>query len=287
MIYIKYLLSARFVYYKYSNMSPFDFNDYRSFLNATCEHHTALRGYKAALARSAGCQASYFSQALKGKVHLTEDQLMGVALHLKLPPYQIDHLLLQLRFEKAGTEKLKNHLKNAIKDSKERNLDLQNRVAADQQIENPEILARYLATWIPSTIHILTSSENFQTAEAIAKRLCLPSAKVTESLHFLEKIGFVERTSKGWKYKGGNIHLPKNSPLQPNLQLIRRDLAGRSIALNSQENIHFSSLFTIDEADFMKLKDLFANAIEKSHRLIERSGTAQLTCMCIDLFEVT
>ncbi|MFX5793268.1 hypothetical protein ABTD98_19565, partial [Acinetobacter baumannii] len=64
-------------------MSPFEYSSYRVYLLALCERPDS-RGLRKQLAAAAGCQFSYFSQALHERVHLTEEHLAGIASFLRL-----------------------------------------------------------------------------------------------------------------------------------------------------------------------------------------------------------
>jgi DNA-binding MarR family transcriptional regulator len=266
--------------------NPFQYNEYRRFLNDICASEHAPRGYRAALARSAECQAAYLSQVLREKAHLTEDQLLGIGnfLELKLP--EIEFLMLLMRHEKAGTPKLKKYLNSSIEKLRREQLNLKNWLDADSLNLSHEILLQYLSTWIPSTVHLLTSSPEFCTPAKIAQRLSLTQDKVSETLFFLEKYGFVEREGSQWKFKSGSKHLEKDSPLQHLLQVGRRELVSRSLTQGSPASMHFSSVFTLSEKDLMEIKDVMTRSIERSHNLIQASGTEKLACICIDVFEV-
>lgn len=267
-------------------MTIYNYSDYRSYLNAFCQAENAPRGLRAALAREAGCQASYLSQVLKGRVHLTEDQLLGIASHLELSAAETEHMLLMLRFEKAGTAKLKTHLQKAITLSQREQMNLKNRIVADELTQDHEALGIYFSSWIPSAVHLLTSSSHTQTIDSISARLNIPTAKTKETLIFLERFGFIERQDQRWVHGKRSLHIPKNSAFQIAAQTTRRELAARSIALNPADAFHFSSVFTIDELDLKELKELFAKLVEKSHKIIQKSGTNRLACVCMDLFEV-
>lgn len=268
-------------------MEIFDFTDYRHYLNSVCNDEAAPRGLRAALAREAGCQASYFSQVLKERSHLTEDQLLGVAHHLELSPAVAQHLLLLLRYTKAATVRLQTHLKAEIEKAKQSQFDLQTLIDAEAANRDHDgTLGVYFSTWIYSAVHLLTSNPNYQKPEPIAERLQLPITKIKECLLFLVNSGFVDHSGKNYVFKRGSFHVAKDSPLQAAVQSSRRELAARSIAINPLESMHFSSLFTIDEADLAKIKEIFTRSIEKSHKVIHGSGTRKLACLCVDLFEI-
>lgn len=267
-------------------MNPFDFADYRSYFQELTAKKGAARGMKAALARAAKCQASYFSQVLKGRAHFTEDQIFSLSKHLRLSSDESDYLLLLLRIEKAGSPELKEFLQKSLEHQQTKRKKLENRVGSAKVIQESEALGIYFSSWIPSAIHLLTSSPKFRKAEAIASRLHLPLGKVKETLLFLESYGFVQRRSGDWVYLKGSIHLSKDSPHQSAMQNSRRELAARSIALNPEDTIHYSSLFTIDARELEKVKAILTAAIEQSQKAVHASGTDHLACVCIDAFEV-
>src|SRR5262249_55560726 len=90
-------------------MSPFAYSAYRPYLIALCDQPEA-KGMRKQLATVAGCQPSYLSQALHGRVHLTEDHLAGIAEFLQLKADEAEFLLLLLREERAGTSVLRRML---------------------------------------------------------------------------------------------------------------------------------------------------------------------------------
>jgi len=267
-------------------MDLFDYKDYRAYLQDLCQAPKVKRGYQASLAKAAGCQASYFSQVLRGNAHLTEDQVVAIAEELSLTTHETDHLLILLRLNKAGTKKLRDYLERSASSSKAKRRDLSTKVAATNFIQSGEDLAQYFNSWIPSVIHVLTGSSKFQTIESIAKRLNLPESKVRETLLFLLEKGFVKKEENHFKFQGGTIHFTKDSVWQPALQSTRRQLALNSIAVNPAEALHFSSVFTITPEDKSKVQELLSEAIRKADQVVADSGTEELCCICVDFFEV-
>ncbi len=267
-------------------VSPFEFDSYRSYLNAVCEEEGAPRGYRATLAREAGCQASYFSQVLKGRVHLNEDQLLGLANYLMLTASDIEFVLLLLRHERAATAKLREYLYQLMMSARDGRRKHKFNIDNKGNIRDSEIQAVYISSWIYCAVHLLTSSPNFQTVETLAERLSIPDEKIREILKFLERSGLVEKKSNRWSYKHGIAQLTSDSPLQPLLQASRREIVSRSLQMKTPGALHFSSMFGCDEAGLKEIQDLFVKLIEKSHKIIEKAEFKTLSCMCIDFFEV-
>lgn len=268
-------------------MSPFSHEAYRAYLVALCEQPDA-RGLRKQLSTAAGCQPSYLSQALHGRVHLTEEHLAGIAGFLRLKAEEAEFLLLLLRLEKAGTPALRAMLEAQKAKLLARQKNLKNRVGSAGPVAMSDAdVGMYFSTWIPSAVHLLTSDPAFGHAEKIAERLLLPESKVMETLRFLEKLGLVAQSKRqGWAFARGSIHLPKDSPWQSAFQASRRELAARSIALNPRGAVHFSTMFTISPEDLKKLEQLAAEFVSGAHEKIHASGTERLAAICLDVFEV-
>ncbi len=266
--------------------SLFDHNQYRVYLMDLCSSHEAKRGFQSQLARAAGCQAAYFSQVLKQRVHLTEDQIFSVSQELELSAAETKFLNLIFRYEKAGTEKLRRYLENEIFRAKEDQNKISSRVPADKIIHSAEDLGWYFSSWIPSAVHVITSSEKNQTVDKIGQRLHLPKEEIKKALGLLVKMGWVKKIEQEYHYASGNIHIAKDSPLHSSMQTARRQLALNSIALNPIEAIHFSSVFTLDQESFENLRKLTTAYIQKSAKTINDGGTDELYTLCLDLFKV-
>jgi len=64
--------------------NPFDFTEYKPFLNAwiLAQPHKG-HGSKAAMARASGCQTAYISQVVLGSAHLSAEQAERLAQFFK------------------------------------------------------------------------------------------------------------------------------------------------------------------------------------------------------------
>lgn len=282
-IYIKCDLS---IYIIINMTNPFEYKSYRDFLKNLCATSDAKRGFQSQLSRAAGCQAAYFSQVLKQKVHLTEDQIYALSEDLDFSSAETNFFILLLRYEKAGTEKLREYILKEIDLARANQDRLSARVIADQIVYSEEDLAKYFASWIPSVIHVATSSDRFRNVEQIAQRLGLSQKDTKDVLTFLAKKGWVKQIGQEYHYSSGNIHIVKESPLHSTMQVTRRHLVLNSIAQCSPESIHYSSVFTLDRKSYEELKKISASFIQKSAKQINDGGTDELYTLTLDLFQV-
>ncbi len=195
-------------------------------------------------------------------------------------------MLLLLRYEKAATEKLRKYLKQKLFKAKRAENNLSQRVSADQVLYSEKDLSQYFSSWIPSAIHLITSSKEFQTPEKISARLHIPLKETKEILNFLLKINWVQKKGNDYTYSGGNIHLAKDYPLQPAMQITRRHPAFNSIAIISPQSVHYSTLFTIDTKSYELLQKQVSKFVQQSSKVVTGGGSDELCCICLDLFQV-
>jgi len=263
-----------------------EYSNYRAYLNDLIYGPSSRRGLQTELAKAMGCQAAYLSQVLKEKAELTEDHALKLVTHLRLSDFDSEYFMLMLRMARAGTPELVRYLDQKRQEMARQSHDLSNKIKGKLVSSSEKVLSDYFASWIPSTIHIATSSEKFQSPQAIARHLCLQVENVESVLRFLEQSHLVENRSGQYVFAGGSFHLPRSSPLDQTHQTNRRLQALQAIQKNNPANIHFSSLFTADVETFIEVKKMITQYIEESHRKIHSSGTDNIYSMCLDVFEI-
>lgn len=266
--------------------SLFEYHNYRKFLEDLVYSKDAKRGTQVRIAKAIGCQAAYLSQVLKGKAELTEDHALKLARFLNLPSLGVDYLVLIVRLSRASSPDLRKYLEQHREKILKEVEEASSRVQATKPTLSGAELQRYFSSWIPSTVHMATSSSNLQTPEALAQRLRLPLKKTQETLQFLHQMGLVTEHQGAWQFSGKSLHFPKESSINTAHQISRRHQAIRSIEQENSENIHFSSIFTISEPAFRKLKSDLLNYIEDSHKTISSSGADDIHAICLDLFRL-
>jgi hypothetical protein len=189
---------------------------------------------------------------------------------------------------RAATQELRKFLQDECKAAQKKNKEVKNRLESNKLSEAEEFIKKYFSSWIPSSVHIATSSKKYQTVETIAQRLGLSEELVLGHLKFLEKHRLVKRESgTAWVFAGGPMHLSKEISVNNTYQLNRRLQVIKSIQQNSNnEDMHFSSIFTLDKKSLEQVRTILLESIEKSHKVIHAGGTDEMYGITIDLFEV-
>lgn len=149
-------------------MDLFTSSDYKAYLSKLVEGSSW--GTISRLADAAGCQRSYFSKVLKGSIHLTTDHASGLCDYLKFSNEEADYFMALVELGRAATPAYRRRIHSKLKMLRDEHENLTMRLKRPAaRLGEKEML--YYSAWYYSAIHILVSIPEFQSVEAIAKRL--------------------------------------------------------------------------------------------------------------------
>ncbi len=266
-------------------MKVFDFENYKDFIKWQIGENTNISGYKGQLAQAAGCQRAYISQVLGSHVHLTPDQAVGLAEFWLLQNSERDYFLELVNIDRAGTMALKKIIMDRLRNLKSSNDTVTGRIRKPS-IEVAALQAQYYGSWHYSAIHILLTVSNYRTIPKIAERLNLSKSTVMAALVVLEKIGLVVKMGEAWQAVSFDLHLPKGSPLNSNNHMNWRVQAIQSSHVFDSNDIHFSSVYSMSEMDFRKLRKQILQLISDSREIALASDAQDVFSFCCDFFRV-
>lgn len=263
------------------NETVFQYKDYKTFLRAVAEK--GERGILRRMAEAAGCQNSYLSQSLKSHVNLTSDHLCGIAHFLKLSESELEYLLLLLEKEKSLSPSYQIYLDKKINQLQNKSKKISTRVS---DTEKKKTRLKYYSAWYYSAVHIASSIESLRVPDDFAKFLGLPKILVSSTLRELEKWGMVQYKGGKWNFVNhSSAHLPDDSELNRMNHLNWR-FKSLSTSLNPDEDLHYSSVFTISKEDGEALRNMLMKFIEDQRGLIKKSGTETMYSFCCDFFSL-
>lgn len=270
---------------KVSKISLYRAPTYKDFL-ANLLRAKGRRGLLSEIAAAAHCSHSYLSQVIRGKPNLTPDQALAVADHLGLSERDADYFFTLVLRERAGTPRLRARLDQKLRAQRDEALAV-TRAVVPSNLANllPAAKVRYFRSSIPAAVHTLTACAEFQTPGAIAARLGLTVAEVTEILGELERSGLVlVKGGTGFHHSGEGFHLPAGDPLLPAQHLHWRL---RALANPMRESdLHYTSTFAIARDDWHQLRADLLQFLTKQRQKIEASGSEDVFAFCCDLFLV-
>ena len=144
----------------------------------------------------------------------------------------------------------------------------------------------YYSSWLWMTIHIIISIPNYQTEDKIATHLGIKKEKVLKFLKQLRKFNLVNYQDGKWYHSGGNIHLNRESPLNSINHNNWRQQAVLKSQTQNQNNIHYTSVFSLTLKDYEELQQMIFKFINESRNVISKSKEEILACFTCDFFKV-
>jgi uncharacterized protein (TIGR02147 family) len=265
----------------------FDYRDYKGYLEAYIRSQPkAGRGLRMAIAEHIGSPVSHISQVLNGNSHLTMEQAEGVNEFLGHTQDEAQFFLFLVQLARAGTPALRKRISSQMQQVLERRLVLKDRLGIKSLTKEDQM--EFYSSWVYGAIHVMLSIPGMQTKEAISRYLGISVKRTAEILEFLVSIGLAKPKEKG-RYEIGTarIHLGVDSPLISKFHTNWRMKAIQSLEKeNASEDLHYSSVVTISESDFINIKAQLVKQIEDIKAVIKSSPEEGVHCFNIDFFRI-
>jgi uncharacterized protein (TIGR02147 family) len=267
--------------------SVYDYDTYKTYLNDRLDSQGG-RGSRTKLSKAVGCQTAYTAQVLRGSAHFSLEQAEAINDFLGHSEDEGHFFLLLIQRERAGTKRLQQRFNQQIKMIREKRLLLVNRLKGTQSLRQNEQVTYYSA-WYYGAIHALVSVPGFDNPKEIASYLHMDTKKVREVIDFLTSIGVLGyETDQGDSLKVGrkSIHLGADSPLIAKHHTNWRLQAIRSLERTNPEDLHYSSVISISEADAARVREILVKTIESIKPIIRQSDEEAVKCLSLDFFKV-
>ncbi len=266
-------------------MSLFEYSNYKDYLKNVIAENSHQRGFQAVLAKAAGCQPSYLSQALTGKAELLPDHAAGIADHLEFSEFETEYFIHLVLLGRASTSSLIKIIEKKLAQMRTAQNQLINRMPAQTKI-NKEIEKFYYSSWYWLAIHIATSTPKLQTIKALSERLALPVTKVKSTLEVLQKYGLVKLENDRWKYNSGASHLGSDSLMTEMNHMHWRNRAILNVQKDEGNSLHYTSVVSMTLVDAVKMKEFLTQMISKSRKISDPSVPEEVFCFNLDFFNL-
>jgi uncharacterized protein (TIGR02147 family) len=268
-------------------MSVFQHTDYKESVLAILDS-MPKKGYGQfrKIAQHLNINSVIVSQIFKGDRDLTEEQAFDLADYFGFTDLETKYFLLMVQVQRAGTQRLKQHLKKEMSEIKEKAQDLKNRVSREK-ILTDEAKSIFYSHWYYSGIRLLTSIPSFDNADSIAEKLKLPRSTVVRTLEFLKEYQLVIEEKDKFKMGPRTTHLESTSP-----HIARHHANWRMQGISKMDSIQPNELFysgpmalSEEAADWVRaqLVDLIQKVVVK----VSDSESERLACLNIDWFDPT
>jgi uncharacterized protein (TIGR02147 family) len=264
----------------------YEYRDYKAcFLDLINADAPTSRGRRKAIAQAVGCQVSHVTTVLSGAGHFSQEQTEAVCRYFGLDAHETEFMLSLVQFNRAGTESLKKFYERLLCQKQENFAGLKSRFRMPDSLKTEEE-GLYYSSWQSGAAHVLLSSPKFNSRDAIAEKLKLPSARVDEILAFLVRAGLAEKKHQKFAIGRSLIHLDKKSPLISRHHANWRMRAIQSLDDGEADELHYSSVFSLAKSDVPKVREIFAQALTEALKIISKSPEETIASICLDVFRI-
>lgn len=262
-------------------MTVFEATGYKTYLTK----RLALRGMRSGLAVKLGCRPAHISQVLGGKTHFSLEYAVEIDRFLGHAADESRYFLLLVHRDRAGTKDLRHYYENQLEAIRRERTEVRRRISVEGTVA-AQFHDRYYASWLYAAIHVMLSIPRLQNAAALAEQLRLPLEQVAGILAFLERAGLARREGTRWRITQKRIHLDAESPLIARHHTNWRLKAVQSCDAGRAENLHYSAVFTLAEADIPKVREIFLQSLREAEGVLVASPEETTFGIGVDFFRV-
>ena len=261
----------------------FQFDDYKDYVKKSL----ALKGHGARLrlAEVINCHSAYITQVLNKDAHFSMEQALEVSNFLNLTREEEEFLLLLLQLAKAGSKKLRDLTVRKIQEIREARALVSNRIKGKEDLDYVT-QAKYYSRWYYAAIHVLVTIPGKKTKISIASYLGLEMSTVNEAIEFLESCNLISLTKTGYETGMTKVFLKGDSPFIVQHHYNWKLCAMNSILKTRKENLHFSTVYTLSEKDFIKIREKLLENIQEIWSIVQPSQEEKLCSFTLDFFEL-
>jgi uncharacterized protein (TIGR02147 family) len=197
-----------------------------------------------------------------------------------------NYFLLLVNFERAGSQKLRDHFKNEIKAiQKQKTEDLKEIVGQDISLSEAD-KAVFYSSWLYSAIRLQSSIEGFQSVEALAKRFQLPREEILNKLQFLVEKKLCVQGPDGYRMGPQRTHLEAGSPYIRPRQVSWRVKGFEKMELPKTSHLFYTAPMSISEDQYAELRKRLTEVIAELGAKVTGAKPEKLACLNIDLFDL-
>ncbi|MBS1958356.1 MAG: TIGR02147 family protein [Bdellovibrionales bacterium] len=266
-------------------MNIFEFENYKTYLNKLLAPTGETRGARSKLAEKLNCNIGFISQVLNGGSQFSLEHTAQIAEFLDLSEKEADFFFLLVQFERAGSEKLKKHLKRQISAIQKQRKEIKSRIKDSKELTEADY-STYYSNWSYVAIHMALSITQYQSKSALKEKLGLTSKQVDSVIQFLVQKGLIIEEKGNYKTGPTRIHLSRSSPLICQHHSNWRIESMKAIPKQIESNLHYSSVMTMSVADAEKIRSVVLKSLEDVEVILRPSPNEEVFVLGIDFFKL-
>lgn len=268
-------------------MDIFEYSDYRQYVRAWLEAARKTNTCNLSrLAKATQVHTTFLSNVLSGKKNLSIEQATLISETMGQTSTECDYFFAMIEIERAGSSKLKAYWRRKKTQLEADRKKIGSRVGEHRELTDTE-RAIYYSSWIYSAVFAAAAISDGQTLDEIASRFSLTREKANEFLSFLVEAGICDL--KDGKYIMGQafVYVPNESPFVVKHHMNWRMKAIQKMDTRETAELFFSAPISISKSDFDQIREVMAQAIQKSMAICKDSPAEEVVCLNIDFFKTS
>ena len=225
------------------------------------------------------------SQIFKGERHLSEEHGIELAEYLNLLEVERDYFLLLLRFERASSYKLKQHIQSQMDALKKSAHRISETIKPEFQLSE-EKRATFFSQWQYSAIRLATDIPKYRKLEALSQFLDIEISELKEFVDFLIENGLCVLQDGEIRMGPKIVYLEPTSPYVLARHRSWRVKGFVEMERRKQRDLFFTSPIVCSEKTAEKITREISKLLEKVLADVKPSSSETLACLNVDWFRL-
>jgi uncharacterized protein (TIGR02147 family) len=239
---------------------------------------------RADLCAHLNCQASFLSQVISGKSHLSLEHAVLVSEFLGHTPEEKKFFLLLVQKAKAGSKKLEAFFGEQIQAELESREPVKELIGVKGELSE-ESKAIYYSQWYYVAIHILVAFPEYQSFDHLKRKTGLPEEILREALKFLIKHEFVTQNDHRYQIGKARTHLGSKSPHVSRHHSNWRTKGLEAIERRRPDDLHYTAFLGVSRKGAEQIRELIMEFLRSSEEVVETTKEEAPYLLLLDFFE--
>lgn len=265
-------------------MNIFEYEDYRLYLKENlADEESRTPGARKRLVQATGISSSLLTQIFSELKQLSTEQAVEVASHWSLTDVETDYFMFLVEYGKAGSEKLRNRLRQKIRKLRLASQKVNAKVAVSVSLSE-EQKAIYYSHWLYTGVRNLVPTKNGQGINEISQKLGVPVDKVETVVNYLIEIGLLKKINNQLQYQAGYSHLDSGHPLIFRHHQNWRQRAIHRMDQYTEDHLHYTCPMGISKKAAREIRQNLVEEIKRLNKGLTDEPEVSF-CLNIDFFE--
>lgn len=265
----------------------YEFDNYKKFMQNWLQMQPKKgRGLAVKISEYLSISTVLFSQIFNGDKNLSLEHSILLADYLGLQREERGYFLLLVNYEKAGSQKLRDHFRIEIKSIQELKLEnLKEIIKQDIKLGEAD-KAIFYSSWLYSAIRLQVSIDGFNSVDKIAEKFSIPRQEALKKLEFLveKKLCVLDKT--GYQMGPQRTHLEADSPFVKQRQISWRLKAFEKMEQADKNQLFYTAPMSISKEHYVELRKRITEVIAELNQKVTEKKPEKLSVLNIDLFDL-